>query len=106
MSKTTNKFAPEVRARTIRMVLDHEGEYRHIGPNGSWWLLFQVRAQTVTVRFPPHIGRSAPIGAEWQQTTNSSPSATMLYLCDVWANAACNGSWRDGFIASARTLYL
>lgn len=25
MSKTTNKFAPEVRARAVRMVLDHEG---------------------------------------------------------------------------------
>ncbi len=27
MSKTTNKFAPEVRARAVRMVLDHEGDY-------------------------------------------------------------------------------
>ena len=27
MSKTTNKFSPEVRARAVRMVLDHEGEY-------------------------------------------------------------------------------
>ena len=27
MSKTTNKFAPEVRERAIRMVLDHQGEY-------------------------------------------------------------------------------
>ena len=27
MSKTTNKFSPEVRARAIRMVLDHESEY-------------------------------------------------------------------------------
>jgi hypothetical protein len=27
MSKTTNKFAPEVRARAIRMVLDHETDY-------------------------------------------------------------------------------
>ena len=26
MSKTTNKFAPEVCARAVRMVLDHEGE--------------------------------------------------------------------------------
>ena len=28
MSKTTNKFSPEVRARAVRMVLDHEGEHR------------------------------------------------------------------------------
>ena len=27
MSKTTNKFSPEVRERAIRMVLDHEGDY-------------------------------------------------------------------------------
>jgi transposase-like protein len=27
MSKTTNKYAPEVRERAVRMVLDHEGEH-------------------------------------------------------------------------------
>ncbi len=27
MSKTTNKFSPEVRARAVRIVLDHEGEH-------------------------------------------------------------------------------
>lgn len=26
-SNTTNKFSPEVRARAVRMVLDHEGEH-------------------------------------------------------------------------------
>jgi transposase-like protein len=26
-STTTNKFSPEVRARAVRMVLDHEGEH-------------------------------------------------------------------------------
>ena len=26
-SKTTNKFSPEVRTRTVRLVLDHEGEH-------------------------------------------------------------------------------
>jgi len=26
-SKTTNKFSPEVRARAVRMVLEHEGEH-------------------------------------------------------------------------------
>ena len=26
-SKTTSKFSPEIRARTVRMVLDHEGEH-------------------------------------------------------------------------------
>jgi transposase-like protein len=27
MSKTTNKFSPEVKQRAIRLVLDHEGDY-------------------------------------------------------------------------------
>jgi hypothetical protein len=27
MSKTTNKFSPEVRARAVRMVRDHEGDH-------------------------------------------------------------------------------
>ena len=27
MSKTTNKFAPEVRERVVRMVVDHERDY-------------------------------------------------------------------------------
>jgi transposase-like protein len=27
MSKTTNKFSPEVRARAVRLVLDHVGEH-------------------------------------------------------------------------------
>ena len=27
MSKTTNKFSSEVRARAVRMILDHQGDY-------------------------------------------------------------------------------
>ena len=27
MSKTTNKYAPEVRERAVRMVLDHEKDH-------------------------------------------------------------------------------
>jgi len=28
MSKTTNKFSPEVNARAVRMILDHQGDYQ------------------------------------------------------------------------------
>ena len=28
MSKTTNKFSPEVRERAVRLVLDNEGQQR------------------------------------------------------------------------------
>ena len=28
MNKTTNKFSTEVRARAVRMVLDHEGDHK------------------------------------------------------------------------------
>jgi transposase len=28
MSKTTNKYSPEVRERSVRMVLDHEGHHQ------------------------------------------------------------------------------
>ena len=28
MNKTTNKLSPEVRARAVRMVLEHEGDHR------------------------------------------------------------------------------
>ncbi|EIZ78376.1 hypothetical protein WSK_3121 [Novosphingobium sp. Rr 2-17] len=27
MSKTSDKFSPEVRARAVRMILDHEADY-------------------------------------------------------------------------------
>jgi len=51
MNKTTNKFAPEVRARAIRMVLDHQQDYP------SRW--------AAVVSISEKIGCSPPTLHEW-----------------------------------------
>ena|SRR6185437_4061584 len=50
-SKTSNKFSPEVRARAVRLVLDHEGD-----PTSRWAAVSSIAAK---------IGGAAQTLHEW-----------------------------------------
>ena len=57
MSKTTNKFSPEVRERAVRLVLDNQGQHdsRWQAVLGAAFCFF-CRSD---VSFPPRVGRQS-----------------------------------------------
>lgn len=68
-SKTTNKFSPEVRTRTVRLVLDHEGEHA-----SRWAAVSSIAAK---------IGCTAQTLHEWVKKAERESRVRVGVLTDV-----------------------